>query len=139
MSLGKSEGPHRSPRLDLLKQLITHEDCQGLLRFLRGFGQGFHGTVCMYVCMYVRMCVCVYVCVCMCVCVYVCMWTDHIILCIYIYIYMGCLQNVGFRKRSKFAFCLGPAFWQIHSSHVLVFIIQGGLIASAFSLKLFLV
>ena len=24
------------------------------------------------------------------------------ILCIYIYIYMGCLQNVGSRKRSKF-------------------------------------
>ena len=24
--------------------------------------------------------------------------------------HMGCLQNVGSRKRSKFAFCLGPAF-----------------------------
>jgi len=39
--------------------------------------------VCMYVCMHVCMYVCVYVC--MCVCVYVCMWTDHIILCIYIW------------------------------------------------------
>ena len=54
--------------------------------------------------------------------------------------HMGCLQNVGSRKRSKFAFCLGPAFWRIHFSHVLVFFkIQGGLVASAFSLKLFLV
>ena len=35
------------------------------------------------------------------------------------YIYMGCLQNVGSRKRPKFAFCLGPAFWRIHFSHVL--------------------
>ena len=34
---------------------------------------------------------------------------------------MGCLQNVGSRKRSKFSFCLGPAFWRIHFSHVLVF------------------
>ena len=39
---------------------------------------------------------------------------------IYAYIY-GCLQNVGSRKRSKFAFCLGPAFWRIHFSHVLFF------------------
>ena len=28
---------------------------------------------------------------------------------------------MGSRKRSKFAFCLGPAFWRIHFSHVLVF------------------
>ena len=53
---------------------------------------------------------------------------------------MGCLQNVGSRKRSKFAFCLGPAFWRIHFSHVLFKKKnQGGLIASAFSLKLLLV
>ena len=38
-----------------------------------------------------------------------------------LYIYMGCLQNVGSRKRSKFAFCLGPAFWRIHFSDVLFF------------------
>ena len=51
----------------------------------------------------------------------------YIYMCIYIYIYitmcmyMGCLQNVGSRKWSKFAFCLGPAFWRIHFSHVLFF------------------
>ena len=39
--------------------------------------------------------------------------------CMYIYIYMGCVLNVGSQKRSKFAFCLGPAFWRIHFSHVL--------------------
>ena len=33
---------------------------------------------------------------------------------------MGCLQNVSFRKRSKFVFCLGPAFWRIHFSHILL-------------------
>ena len=26
----------------------------------------------------------------------------------YVCMYVGCLQNVGSRKRSKFAFCLGP-------------------------------
>ena len=38
--------------------------------------------------------------------------------------YMVCLLNVGSRKRSKFGFCLGPAFWRIHFSHVLVFFLN---------------
>ena len=59
---------------------------------------------------------------------------------IHIYIHMGCLQNVGSRKRSKFAFCLGPAFWRIHFSHVLFFKKKSRWLNSlSLFLKLFLV